>query len=118
MNNHAQTGNVNGKDGQTGSLTELARSADFEVVEADGGTVVEADPTAAGGTLTITLGTAVGPGFFFDVLSITAGTVTFTAGAGTSIDSAGAGPSITAQWTSARARRRSNGNWVVEGAVS
>jgi len=116
--NTAHTGNINGENGQTGALRQPSRSVDFTIAEADGGTVVEADPTAAGGTLTVTLGTDVGPGFFCEVTQVTAGTVTFAAGAGTSIDSAGAGPSLTAEWTSARLRRRSNGNWIVEGSVS
>jgi len=111
-------GNMNGENGQTGSLRELARAADFTVSEVEGGAVIEADPAAAGGTLTVTLPASVGPGFFLEVTQVTAGTVTFAAGAGTSIVSTGAGPSLTAQWTSARVRRRDAGSWIVEGPVT
>lgn len=116
MNNHARTGNVNGRDGQTGSLEQRTATADLDVSESLAGVVLEIDP--GGGTITVTLGISVGAGFFFEVLQTGAGTITFAAAAGTSIDSAGAGPSLTAPWTSARMRRRSSGNWVVEGAVS
>lgn len=111
-------GNINGQNGQTGALIQRDRAADFTVQELDGGAVVEVDPAAAGGTITVTLPASVGPGAFLEVTQVSAGTVTFAAGAGTSIVSAGAGPSLTAQWTSARLRCRSDGSWIVEGAVS
>lgn len=113
-----RTGNQNGENGQTGSLREVEVTADLTVQEWHGGRVLEVDPQ--GETITITLpDDACGPGFFAEILQISAGTVEVVAAAGVSIDStAGTTPSLTAQWSEARLRRRGGTSWHVGGAIS
>lgn len=112
-------GNINGENGQTGALRERSVTASTTLVESDGGRVLEADPAAAGGALTITLpADSCGPGYFTEVMQVSAGTVVFAPAAGTSIDSAAGATQLTQQWTSARMRRRETGTWALEGALS
>ncbi len=116
---HRLTGNMNGENGQPGALRSQSLAADSTLVDTQGGAVLEVDPTAAGGSITITCpANACGPGFFVEVDQVTAGTVTFVAAAGTSIVSLGGATQLTSQWSSARLRRRSDGTWRLEGALS
>ncbi len=119
MTMHRVTGNMNGEDGQTGALRSASFAADFTLGEVQGGMVVEVDPDAAGGSVEVTLpADECGPGFFVEVAQVTAGTVSFVAADGTSIVSPGGATTLTQQWTTARLRRRDDGTWMLEGALS
>lgn len=109
------TGNINGENGQTGALRTFELDASFEVIERHGGAVLEVDP--GGGALTVTLpDAACGSGFFAEVFMAGTGTITYASTA--SIVSPGGATQQTTQYSSVRLRRRGDGSWALEGALS
>jgi hypothetical protein len=111
---------MNGEGGQGGSLRIYSTAADMTVQPHMGGGIIEADP--GGGTITITLPSATcSPGLYLEIDQVGTGTVQIrTDGGGAAIESAAAvpaSPDLTAQFTTARVRRRSVASWRVDGSI-
>ena len=111
-----QRGNINGPNGQSGSLQFRTVTADYTITEIDAGAVVEVDSPDP---VVITLeANAPASGFYCEVVRVGAGTVQFAAGPGaTVLSSAGATPSIAAQQAGATITKRAAASWRVQGAI-
>ena len=114
MNNR---GNINGPNGQSGSLLWIDIDSDHTVSELDAGAVVE---VSSAGAVVITLpANAPTAGFYCHVDRVGAGTVQFVAGVGASIQStAGNTPSIADQYGGATITKARGNVWKVQGGIS
>lgn len=99
----------------------LVNTAAYTLVQSDAGYILEVDPAAAGGTVTITLPPSLDVGSVLSVRPITAGTVQFAAGTGVTIDSV-SGLSdpleINGQWAQVSLEVRAADTWLVTGQLA
>lgn len=83
--------------------------------------VLEADPTAAGGSMTITLPADFTQGFVCTIRQVTAGTVTIAAGVGATVNRVATAASpitLAEQWATATLEVRAEDSWIVVGQLT